>query len=340
MSKPTKMNISKTTVGIGGLLALAITLRATELHGTTNAIAPQEAVTAKSAPVIQPTFTSVSYGEHPAQIMDVWLAKADKPTPVVVFIHGGSWESGSRGSVQKQGLASLLQAGISVISIDYRMLQVANRAGIKPPVKWPLSDAARALQFIRSKSAEWNLDKGRIGLMGVSAGGCSSLWLAMHDDMADPKSPDPVARESTRVACAGVIIAQTTLDPKQLFEWFKEPAYGGHAFGFVKTKDKRVVSDMDACLAARDQILPWIKEYSPIEWASADDPPIFLAYCGSPQPSDKPQLDSVHGPAYGIHLKERLDQLGVECHVAYPVGWTDPEPPNMKFLIQKLKEKQ
>ena len=334
------MNISKITVGIGGLLALAMTLHATELHGTTNAITSPQAETVKSAPVIPPTLTNVSYGDNPAQIMDVWLVKSDKPTPAVVFIHGGSWEMGTRTAVQKQGLDSLLQAGISVISIDYRMLPAANRAGIKPPVKWPLSDAARALQFIRSKSAEWNLDKSRIGLMGVSAGGCSSLWLAMHDDMADPKSPDPVARESTRVACAGVLIAQSTLDPKQLFEWFKEPAYGGHAFGFVKPKEKRIVSDMDACLAARDQILPWIKEYSPIEWASADDPPIFLAYSVSPQPSDKPQLDSIHGAAYGIHLKERLDQLGVECHVEYPVGWTNPEPPNMKFLIQKLSAKQ
>ena len=292
--------------------------------------------TAKSAPVIPPTFNNVSYGEQPAQVMDVWLVKSDNPTPVVVFIHGGSWVIGTRAAVQKQGLASLLQAGISVISIDYRMLPIANQAGIKPPVKWPLSDAARALQFIRSKSAEWNLDKSRIGLMGVSAGGCSSLWLAMHDDMADPKSPDPVARESTRVACAGVTIAQTTLDPKQLFEWFKEPTYGGHAFGFVKTKDNRIVNDMDACLAAREQILPWIKEYSPIEWASADDPPIFLAYNDVPQPKGTPQLDSVHGAAYGIHLKEALDKLGVECQVVYPFKWGDPEPPNIKFLIQKL----
>ncbi len=47
-----------------------------------------------------------------------------------------------------------------------------------PPVKGPLHDAARALQFVCSKSAEWNIDKQRIGASGGSAGACSSLWLA------------------------------------------------------------------------------------------------------------------------------------------------------------------
>ena len=48
-----------------------------------------------------------------------------------------------------------------------------------------VTDAARALQFVRSKAAEWNLDKTRIGATGGSAGACSSLWLAFHDDLAE-----------------------------------------------------------------------------------------------------------------------------------------------------------
>mgnify|MGYP002526952452 FL=1 len=81
-----------------------------------------------------------------------------------------------------------LDKGISVVAINYRYIQNAVADKIVPPVKAPLSDAARALQFIRSKADEWNLDKKRIGATGGSAGACSSLWLALHDDMADPKS--------------------------------------------------------------------------------------------------------------------------------------------------------
>ena len=90
----------------------------------------------------------------------------------------------------------------------YRFVQEADAAGVKPPVEWPLHDAARALQFVRSKAGEWNIDKQRIGASGASAGACSSLWLAFHPDMADPNSSDPVTRESTRLWCAAVTVAQ------------------------------------------------------------------------------------------------------------------------------------
>ena len=98
-------------------------------------------------------------------------------------------------------------------------------------MKAPLEDAARALQFVRSKAAEWNLDKPRIGATGGSAGACTSLWLAFHDDMADPTSKDPVARESTRLFCAAVNGAQVSLDPQELRQWMPNYRYGAHAFG-------------------------------------------------------------------------------------------------------------
>ena len=84
-----------------------------------------------------------------------------------------------------------LDKGISVVAINYRYVKNGVEDKVEPPVKAPLEDAARALQFVRSKAAEWNIDKKRIGATGGSAGGCSSLWLAFHDDMADPKSKRP-----------------------------------------------------------------------------------------------------------------------------------------------------
>ena len=56
--------------------------------------------------------------------------------------------------------------------------------------------------IIRYKAKEWKIDPDRILLTGGSAGAASSMWLATHDDMADPNSDDPVARQSTRVAGA------------------------------------------------------------------------------------------------------------------------------------------
>ncbi len=62
--------------------------------------------------------------------------------------------------------------------------------GITSPA--PQHDGARAIQFLRSKAGEWNLDPKRFAAFGGSAGTGISLWTGLHDDLADPKSSDPV----------------------------------------------------------------------------------------------------------------------------------------------------
>jgi carboxylesterase type B len=146
------------------------------------------------------------------QVIYFWRAKSEQPTPLLVYIHGGGWQGGDR-SVARSMILPALEAGISVASVEYRTIKDSTADGLVPPVKGPMLDCARALQFCRSKAKEWNLDKTKVALSGGSAGACTSLWLAFHDEMADPNSPDPIARESTRVLCAAVSGAQTTLDP-------------------------------------------------------------------------------------------------------------------------------
>jgi acetyl esterase/lipase len=280
----------------------------------------------------KPTLADVAYGSHAKQVLDFYQADSPAPTPLVFHIHGGGWVAGSKNPF---GAAVFLKAGISVVSIEYRFVSEAQAAGVKPPVAWPLHDAARALQFVRSKAGEWNIDKARIGATGGSAGACSSLWLAFHDDLADPGNPDPVARESTRLACAAVAGAQTTLDPRQMKEWMPNSNYGGHAFGFAG--DPRTGrSAFQQFLEGRDQILPWIKEYSPYELATSDDPPIFLAYGASPA-LGQVQKDPTHSANFGLKLQEKLGKLGVECYLAYP-GARDLKYRSIdEFLIAKLK---
>jgi acetyl esterase/lipase len=250
----------------------------------------------------------VSYGPHPKQVMHFWKtpqAAADKPAPLLFFIHGGGWQGGDRMSGLTGMLPKLLAAGVSVVSTEYRFIKEAMDAGIEPPVQAPLSDAARALQTVRSKAAEWQIDKARIAASGGSAGACSSLWLAFHDDMADPKSDDPVARESTRLLAAAVTGAQTTLDPVQMKEWTPNSRYGGHAFGFMRNPEKRDTQFAEF-LAARDRLLPVINRYSPYALVTADDPPIYLQY-GAPPALGQEQKDPTHSANFGVKLKERLD---------------------------------
>jgi acetyl esterase/lipase len=70
------------------------------------------------------------------------------------------------------------------------------------PFPAPQRDAARAIQFLRSKATVWNIDPARVVAFGGSAGAGISLWLALHADLAETNSPDPVARQSTRLLVA------------------------------------------------------------------------------------------------------------------------------------------
>jgi len=290
---------------------------------------------AKPAPKLPPaTLEDVAYGKHPKQVLTFWKAESDKPTPLLFYIHGGGWTGGTRASVAGL-LPEMLKNGISVVSIEYRFIPEATADGVVPPVKGPLTDAARALQFVRSKAKEWNIDKARIGASGGSAGACSSLWLAFHPDLADPKSDDPIARESTRLWCAAVNGPQTTLDPQQMKEWTPNSRYGGHAFGFKGNKEQKQ-SQFDEFLAKRDTILPWIAEYSPYALVTANGAPIHMTF-GAPPALGQDQKDPTHTANFGVKLQEHCKEKGVPCELVYPGAPDVKHANNAAYLIEKLK---
>jgi acetyl esterase/lipase len=281
------------------------------------------------ANVPKPTFSEVSYGPHRRNILDFWKARSDEPTPLVLIIHGGGWQGGSKERANLfVDVQTLLDAGISVAANNYRLMSHAQ--DVTPPVKAPMHDCARALQFLRSKTAVWNIDTARVGLAGASAGACTSLWLAYHDDLVDPESEDPVARQSSKPQHVAVRGAQTTLDPEQMKEWTPNSMYGGHAFG---------KKDFATFLAERESILPWINEYSPYALVGKDAPPVAIFY-DSPPAMGKEQEDPTHTANFGVGLQQRCRELGVECMVLYPgapasfTGFTTRD--STEYLIGKL----
>ncbi len=296
------------------------------------------AKTKKATPALPPpTMADVPYGEHTRNVLDFWKAESKTPTPLLFYIHGGGWMAGDKARVDS--LTKYLDAGVSVVSINYRYVSQAHDSGVQPPVKASLHDAARALQFVRSKANEWNIDKTRIGASGGSAGACSSLWLAFHDDMAEPNSDDPIARESTRLMCAAVNGAQTTLDPAQMKEWTPNSRYGSHAFGIFKADaPKKHTQDFEAFLARRGEIAEWIAEYSPYALVTSDDSPVYLFYTAPPA-LGQDQKDPTHTSNFGVKLQERLDEVGVPCELVYPNAPEVSHQNAAEYLIDKLTEK-
>src|SRR5262245_44197159 len=94
-----------------------------------------------------PDIRDGKYGRHEGNEFDLWKAKSSEPTPLVIYIHGGSWQRGSKGQVSGVMLDTCLKMGISVASINYRLA---------PKTKYPdiYLDCARAVQHFRYKAKE------------------------------------------------------------------------------------------------------------------------------------------------------------------------------------------
>jgi len=255
----------------------------------------------RGAALPSPTAQDVRYGEHERNVLDFWRAPSERPTPLLIFIHGGGFRAGDKRSLSAAVLRRCLPSGVSVAAINYRFVQ-------HEPLPASMYDAARALQFLRSRAEEWNIDRTRIAAYGGSAGGCISLWLAFHDDLADPDSDDPVARESTRLTAAGGMGAQTSLDPNLLREWLGEEIlqYPGLARKFGAETIRELLADPGSRTL--------FEEVSPLNHLTADDPPVFLSY-----PPDVPLTPGsshgtrVHHPTFGKKLREAVEPLGIEC---------------------------
>lgn len=115
------------------------------------------------------------YGPLPRHRLDVYAptTAAEGPRPILVYLHGGSWATGSRTTYDFVGRAFAAR-GFTVIIPDYRLY---------PAVRYPafLEDGAAAIAWARAHAAEIGGDPGRIVLVGHSAGGYNAAMLALDE---------------------------------------------------------------------------------------------------------------------------------------------------------------
>lgn len=140
------------------------TMKAATIRSILGAAALLFAVDSTAAQVI-PDFVDVPYATlHSRNGLDIYLPDIGAgPFPVVVWIHGGAWQEGNKGSAAPYA-AQLLPQGIAVVGINYRLAQDA----IFPA---QIHDCKAAIRWLRANAATYNLDPSRIGAWGSSAGG-------------------------------------------------------------------------------------------------------------------------------------------------------------------------
>ncbi len=88
----------------------------------------------------------------------------------------------------------LSERGIAAFMLKHRL---ARENGSTYTIeKHAAADTERAIRLIRSRAAEWNIDPGRLGAMGFSAGGELVSIAALRPSPTDPEDPDPIQRQS------------------------------------------------------------------------------------------------------------------------------------------------
>jgi acetyl esterase/lipase len=280
-------------------------------------VPPAHAAPVETRPV-PPTHGDVAYGKHPRNRLDLWLAPSHTPAPLIIYIHGGGFESGDKSDVRRSPVIEhVLASGVSFAAINYRFSPGAK------DLLGPLEDMARAVQFLRHHAARYNLDATRFAAYGQSAGAGASLWLGFRDDLAEPSHRDPMRRQSTRLLAVAAITPQASYNlsrwPEMLGVDASEPIPAP-----PKTKNDR--------------------ELDMLAWMSADDAPFYAENTGDAHPLNAQTWGNrgmlVHHPLHVAALRARAAEVGLSAVCFAPALRILPPPGRKRgpisFLLQHL----
>jgi carboxylesterase type B len=280
------------------------------------------------------SFENEQYGDHPRNTFDIWLAESKTPTPLVIYIHGGGFTGGDKSKYfESEDLVRFLDAGVSVATINYRFMTEAPFG-----IKACFNDAKRCLQYIRYNAERYNIDKTRIACSGGSAGAGTALWLAFHDDMADPENFDPVLHESTRLTCAGAFATQSTYD---IFQWEKTI---GIPISDTTDQLKAIATAFGMKSLNRDELFGQQRIRQELDFLGRmdkNDPPIFVFNKHKDGiPVNEDELN--HHPLHAKAIKEKADSVGLEAIIYAPeIGIVDPSGKDLVvFFLEKFFEKR
>jgi acetyl esterase/lipase len=143
--------------------------------------------------------SSVRYGKHPVQLLDVWRRKdlPVRPAPVLIFVPGGAWVHGGR---QLQGYAlmsQLAEMGWICLSVQYR---------VSPHHRWPshITDVKTAIAWARANVDKFGGDRNFIAVAGCSAGGHLSALAGLTANDPEMQTELPTGSDTSVDAVVGI----------------------------------------------------------------------------------------------------------------------------------------
>lgn len=353
-----KMKIDNMKVFRKVIIAMVTALIISCQKNDDNPIAPDLSLTFSNSPFdlqgVNAKFAKdIAYDTKDRTQFDIWLPQSNTPTGLVIYIHGGGFSSGDKDFVytaQSGGvwdfptdIRDLLQNNIAFATIRYTLL---SPTGETEGIKKSMSDVRRALQYIRNRASDFNIDKSKIILAGNSAGAGTSLWIALNDDFSDAQNNDPVLRESTRVK--GVVALETQSSYNIEDVWVKDVFVEyGLTWTEILANETGNISKIYGVSSIAQYESPAIDAYRTsvdmLALMSSDDPEIWInnTLREVVHPYSTAEISSHHA-FHARELKERADALGVKNITSYgknPVLFEDPSAETWSgFCKRKINE--
>ena len=234
--------------------------------------------------------------------LDLYLpTNSPGPTPLVVWIHGGAWMSGSK---EDCAAPDVLGDAYAVASIDYRLTQNA-------PFPAQLDDCKAAVRWLRAHAGDYGIDASRIGAWGESAGGHLAALLGTSGNV--PELEGTVGDDlstSSRVQAVCDFCGPTDLAAMvaQLLEIDPETPMYPFVLLFGGTPDEKAEL---ARLA------------SPVSHVDASDPPFLIVHGDQDDVVPYAQATSFYSALMSAGVDASLYTVGGAGHCAFPSAVRD-----------------
>lgn len=187
--------------------------------------------------------------ESKTQKLDIYLPEGKGPFPLLIAVHGGAWEMGSKNDGQVTPIVEVVNHGYAVASINYRLTD----EGAFPA---QIYDIKAAIRFLRANAQTYNLIPNKFAIWGNSAGGHLAALAGTSGDVAEVEDLNMGNKaQSSRV--------------QAVITWF-----GAFDLGAMGTSDP-LVKLFGSPPAEAPEL---VRKANPTTFISIDDPPFFIEH--------------------------------------------------------------